>query len=103
MSLPEYEDIEWPLLCLIYRSGGVNHEISSSDAYGPLADHFNLSPADRALLRHDGRNEALWHNMVQWARRKLNDRGYLAPSAHGVWRLSDSGIAAAKHQCSARG
>ena len=34
--------------------------------------------------------------MVQWARRKLNERGYLSPADHGYWRLSSVGIEKAK-------
>lgn len=96
---PEYEEIEKPLLCLIYHSGGEKHEIRASDAYRPLADHFRLSPSERAEPRKDGREEPLWNNMVQWARRKLKDNGYLASAPHGVWRLSELGVAVAKRQC----
>jgi len=93
---PDYEALEEPLLRFIYENGGENHEVHSSETYRPLADHFGLSAAERAKPRGDGRDEPLWNNMVQWARRKLKDRGYLARSAHGTWRLSDAGILAAQ-------
>lgn len=99
MAFPEYEEIEKPLLCLIYRSGGGKHEVRASDTYRPLADHFKLTTSERAEPRKDGKDEPLWNNMVQWARRKLNENGYLASSPRGIWRLSDTGIAAAKRNC----
>lgn len=102
MAFPEYEELERPLLCHIYHHGGAKYEVRASDTYGPLAEHFRLTPSERAQLRGDGRDEALWNNMVQWARRKLNDNGYLSPAPRGVWRLSQAGIAAAERKCSPR-
>lgn len=98
MAFPEYADIEEPLLCFIYLRGGPGHDVAASDSYRPLADYFGLSELERKQPRED-RDEPLWNNMVQWARRKLNDNGYLAASRHGRWKLSDAGIAAAK-RCS---
>ena len=99
MAFPKYEEIEKPLLCLIFHSGGDKHEIQANETYQPLADCFKLSASEKTELRNDGRDEPLWNNMVQWARRKLNDQGYLASAPRGIWRLSESGIAAAKRQC----
>ena len=80
MPFPEYQDIEDPLLCEIFSNGG---KVRASDTYKPLADYFSLTDAERKMTRdevhHDGRDELHWNNMVQWARRKLNDRGYLVP------------------------
>jgi 5-methylcytosine-specific restriction protein A len=99
MSFPEYGDIEEPLLCYILLRGGSQHQVRARDTYEGLADYFRLSPLERKQLRSD-RNEPLWNNMIQWARRKLNENGYLALAGHGVWRLSDSGVAAAQRAAS---
>ncbi len=38
--------------------------------------------------------------MIQWARRKLKDKGYLDKSAPcGIWRLSKKGIIEAHRNC----
>ncbi len=95
MAFPEYADIEEPLLCFIYMRGGRNHEVEASDTYRPLAEYFGLSEYERSRPRDD-RDEPLWNNMVQWARRKINEQGHLAVSRRGRWKLSDSGITVAE-------
>lgn len=103
MGYPKYEDLEDPLLCYIYKNGGDKYQVSSDSTYKPLADFFGLSREERTRTRdeihHDGRDEPEWNNMVQWARRKLKDQGYLASSPHGKWRLSEKGILAAHKKC----
>lgn len=95
MTFPAYEDIEEPLLCYIFFHGGHEYQVHARDTYRPLADFFGMSPAQRGEALSDGTGRSRWNNMVQWARRKLNDRGYLADSPRGSWRLSESGISAA--------
>jgi len=102
MPFPEYEELERPLLCYIHQNGGSKFEVQASSTYIPLADHFRLSTSERLQLRGDGRDEALWNNMVQWARRKLKDNGYLESAPRGVWRLSAAGIKAAERLCNPR-
>jgi restriction endonuclease Mrr len=94
---PQYEKIEEPLLLLLYINGGQHYAVHARDTYEPLAEYFRLSPRARAMSRAeyfgDGKTELrAWDNMVQWARRKLKDNGYLAPSPHGVWKLSMAGV-----------
>lgn len=92
VSFPPYEDIEGPLLCFILFHGVPEYEVRASDTYRPLADFFGLSESERHELLYDDTGRQKWSNMVQWARRKLKDRGYLDLTAHGVWRLSDAGL-----------
>ena len=103
MPFPEYQDIEDPLLCEIYSSGG---SVRARDTYKPLADYFSLTPAERRMTRdevhHDGKDEPHWNNMVQWARRKLKERGYLAHAGFGIWQLSEEGVRAAERVCKAK-
>ena len=91
-SFPGYEDIEDPLLCFVLFHGGSNHEVRASDSYRPLADYFGLSDSERHEVLDDNSGRLKWNNMVQWARRKLKERGLLAHAAHGVWKLSDKGL-----------
>jgi 5-methylcytosine-specific restriction protein A len=100
MSYPPYDELEMPLLKLIYEIGGLNFQIHATDAYAPLAKHFDLSETERKQSRNDvnadGRDEPHWNNMIQWARRKLNEQGYLSDSPRGYWKLSEFGITKAK-------
>lgn len=41
-------------------------------------------------MESDGRNA--WENMIQWARKKLVDRGLIDNSVRGVWTLTQAGI-----------
>lgn len=95
-SFPQYQEIEDPLLCLILFRGGPAHEVHASDTYRPLADFFSLSDSERHEVLDDGTGRSKWNNMVQWARRTLKKRGFLAAAGHGVWRLSDKGVMAAQ-------
>ncbi|MFA5903597.1 MAG: winged helix-turn-helix domain-containing protein [Desulfobacula sp.] len=101
MSFPEYKEIENPLLVYIYLNGGDSFQIKADDSYGPLADYFGLPEEDRMKTRDevfgDGKKEKAWNNRVQWARKSLNDYGYLDGTAgRGVWKLSESGITSAE-------
>jgi 5-methylcytosine-specific restriction protein A len=96
MPYPHHSELELPLLKLLFEQGGGQHEIRAIDTYGPLADYFHLTEHERSRSRDsvlaDGRMEPYWNNMVQFARRKLKERGFLAPASHGFWRLSEIGV-----------
>lgn len=100
MPYPAYDELELPLLKLIYEAGGAEHKLLATATYHPLAAHFNLSEEEehrpRSDMLNDGRDEPFWNNMVQWARRKLKERGYLTDSSRGYWQLSDLGVARAQ-------
>lgn len=101
MPFPEYKELENPLLAFIYLNGGERYEIQAKDTYEPLADFFGLPEEDRQKTRDeifgDGKSEKAWSNRVQWARKSLNDYGYIDRSApRSVWKLSKTGIEAAK-------
>jgi len=97
MSYPEYQELEEPLLCYIYLNGGDTYQVESNKTYKPLAEYFSLSAIEQTQTRddihQDGRDEPVWNNMVQWARRKLKSNGYLDNnSGRGKWKLSDFGV-----------
>jgi len=101
MSFPEYKELVNPLLAFIYLHGGEQYQIRSNESYDPLADYFGLPEEDRIKTRDevfgDGKNEKAWSNRVQWARKSINDYGYLDRSApRSIWKLSTTGIEAAK-------
>ncbi|WP_437305938.1 winged helix-turn-helix domain-containing protein [Sorangium sp. So ce388] len=96
---PARDAIRDALLALVHERGG---EILSSDTYEPLADHFALSAKARTILRseyyaEDDRREAAWHNLIQWARRRLVEERLLdSMRQRGVWRLTKAGKAEAQ-------
>jgi Mrr N-terminal domain len=89
-DLPAYPDVEGELLLFIFRSGGDKFSRKAEEVYAPLADIFGLSHEQRARLRAD-REESLWNNRVQCARRKLVDAGLMFKGPRGVWRLTENG------------
>ncbi|MCA7927389.1 HNH endonuclease [Burkholderia cenocepacia] len=95
MPYPSRDELELSLLKLIFDHGE-EYEMRAVDTYGPLADYFGLSELERTQTRQavlaDERAEPYWNNMVQWARRRLNERDYLAPARRGRWRLSKTGV-----------
>ncbi len=88
---PEYGDIENGLLIYLQSLDG---PVRTNRVYEPLADQFGLSDEQRTRLRAD-KDESLWHNKVQWARRKLVERGLMPRQPHGLWQLTDAGRSAA--------
>lgn len=100
MTYPHYDELELPLLKLIFEQGDEQYQLHATRCYEPLANYFGISQLEQTQSRNsvlgDGREEPFWNNMVQWARRKLKERGYLAPTPRGIWQLSDLGIEKAK-------
>ena len=81
-TLPSYPEFEKALEFLIRE----RCRISPHDAYKIIADMLKLTPAQRNLMRRDGRGR-LFHNMIQWAREKLAKRGVIDRKIRGIWVL----------------
>ena len=99
MSYPTSDQIRDALHSLIYFRGRSDFRIESSDAYQPLADHFQLTEQERKQPRESEKNisRPQWNNMIQWARNDLNKAGYLSSnSPRGIWQLSNSGVITAQ-------
>jgi len=85
MAMPEYEDMEEPLLCYIFFNGGKTYSVRPADTYDPLADYFGLSRDERTRPRPDGHSGSHWQNRVQRIRL---DRG--SEASRDLNRLLDS-------------
>ena len=92
--LPKYADIELPLLQELARRDGQarpgDRDASANSVYEALADHFGLTPSDRAeVILERGTARLKWENMVRYAVRHLRSTGNIEKnSAHGVWVLA---------------
>lgn len=94
--LPQYKEIEIPLLLEIWRRGGQvkrpkEDQADGRNIYESLAVHFKLKPPDLAARTKNGENRSKWENMVRWARKQLTKQGLLFSGPWGTWRLTDLG------------
>ncbi|MCS6520791.1 hypothetical protein [Burkholderia thailandensis] len=89
MTYPHYDDLELPLLKLLFEHGGDHYQLRATQTYVPLASYFGLHEVEITQSRHDvlgdRRVEPFWNNMVQWARRKLNENGYITYAPRDDW------------------
>jgi len=71
--------------------------IEPDKVYGPLADRCGLSSVHRAVPRRN-RSEPAWNNLVQQARRRLVDLGFIEKlPPKGLWSLTAAGRKRAQH------
>ena len=91
VDLPKTSEVAIKLLLFMPR----DRYIEPMGAYSALADQFELDSRQRRAQRRT-REEPAWHNRVQTARELLSKLGYLDPSRHGLWGLTDDGKRAAE-------
>lgn len=92
MPIPDRETIKAALVQYISKHGGSEHALRPADIYDGLAEHFALTPDDRAMQRQA---DTFWENEVRWARQALVDEGYILPLAQsqwGVWKLVNPSV-----------
>ena len=95
--LPEYKEIQIPLLRELARRGGQSKPSDKrmgKSIYDALADYFKLTEADLDREVFESTNETYrskWKNMVRFARKDLVKKGLIDNSERGVWRLTESG------------
>lgn len=96
--LPKTKDIEIPLLLSIQKFGG---KAKAQDIYPEVRKHFpQLSEADIAEPLPSGGNK--WTNRIQWARQRLIEHGEVSSPGHGIWAITDKGLARLKEEASAQ-
>lgn len=88
MAVPDFQTIMRPLLAL--HVDGQEHEIATTRSV--LADHFDLSPADRQERTPSGSVSTL-QNRVGWAATYLFRAGLLERPRRAHYRITDRGRA----------
>lgn len=88
MAVPKYHEFMKPLLDL--PGDGREHKIQT--LYADLADHFNLTAADKAEYLPSGR-QLLYHNRIGWAKTYLVKAGLAETCKRAVIRITDLGKA----------
>lgn len=93
MSFPKQSEIELPLLKALQKVGG---KAEPKELYPKLAEVFTqLTEDDLAARLPSSPSTFRWHNLVQWSRQKLVEKGELDGSTRGVWKLTPRGKARA--------
>lgn len=86
MPIPRVDHCFRPLLAVL----SVQPSMHMSDATIAVADHFELSAADRAELLPSGKFSKI-ASRVGWARTFLNKAGLIQSEQRGVWSISAAG------------
>ncbi len=87
MSIPDFQTIMLPLLEL----AGDSKEHKLSDAIEHLANHFNLTDAERRELLPSGK-QARFDNRVGWSRLHLKGAKLLAQTSRGKFQITQRGL-----------
>jgi restriction system protein len=93
MSFPKQSEIELPLLKTLQELGG---KAEPKELYPKLAEVFpQLTEEDLTARLQSSPSTFRWHNLVQWSRQKLVEKGEIDGSTRGVWKLTARGRARA--------
>lgn len=87
MAIPDYQTCMLPLLR--YLEDG--SERSIRDAEQNLAEHFKLTPAERAELLPSGQ-QAIFRNRLGWARTYLKKAALLESPKRAVFKITERGM-----------
>lgn len=93
MPIPNYNDLEHELMCLLFDAP--EHSMHCQEVYRELAKRFpKLTRADVWDPRYKN-GDTLWTNAVRWGRHHLVQRGCLLKPHFGpgraYWKLSETG------------
>ena len=86
MTIPDYQTCMLPLLHFL--ADGAEHTLS--DVEDRLADHFKLTPVERAELLPSGQ-QGIFKNRIGWARTYLKKAGLLEAPKRGVFKITERG------------
>ena len=87
MAIPDYQTCMLPFLR--YLSDGAEHTLR--DAEDSLAEHFKLTPAERAELLPSGQ-QGIFKNRIGWARTYLKKAAFLESPKRGVFKITERGL-----------
>lgn len=87
MAIPDYQTCMLPFLR--YLSDGTEHTLR--DAEDSLAEHFKLTPAERAELLPSGQ-QGIFKNRIGWARTYLKKASLLESPKRGVFKITERGL-----------
>lgn len=91
MAFPKQHEIEIPLLRAIRELGG---KAKPKQVYPHVTKSFpQLTEEDMSARLPSSPSTFKWHNLVQWARQILVEKGQLDGSTRGIWAITDDGIA----------
>lgn len=87
MAIPDYQTCMLPFLGQL--ADGREHTLR--DAEERLAEHFKLTPAERAELLPSGQ-QGIFKNRIGWARTYLKKAALLESPKRGVFKITERGI-----------
>lgn len=93
MSFPKQIEIELPLLKILHELGG---KAEPKEVYPRLSALFpQLTQEELAARTPSNPSIFRWHNLIQWSRQKLVEKGEIDGSTRGIWKLTARGRARA--------
>lgn len=87
MAIPDYQSCMLPLLRFLADGG----EHTLRDSEESLAQHFKLTPAERAKLLPSGQ-QGLFKNRIGWARAYLKMAGLVESPKRGAFKITPRGM-----------
>ena len=94
MAFPKQSDVEIPLLRALAEHGG---RAKPKELYHRVATSFpDLTAAEQEQRLESTPSVRKWWNLVQWVRQALVQSGEIDGSTHGVWTITEKGLARLK-------
>lgn len=87
MAIPDYQTCMLPFLR--YLADGNEHTLRDTEE--SLAEHFGLTPAERAELLPSGQ-QGIFKNRIGWARTYLKKALLLDSPKRGIFRITERGL-----------
>ena len=87
MAIPDYQTCMLPLLTFL--SDSMEHSLREAEE--ALAEHFKLSPTERAELLPSGQ-QGVFKNRIGWARTYLKKAALLESPKRGFFRITERGL-----------
>ena len=87
MAIPDYQTCMLPFL----RHLGDSNEHTLRDTEEALAEHFNLTPIERAELLPSGQ-QGIFRNRIGWARTYLKKAALIEAPKRAVFKITERGL-----------